>query len=378
MAASRHDGCSLPRRCLLTLVVLFALSSTQTSPARAATPEVLFKAPGLFSMSAGGGRIGWLRLHPQPTCFGYTVWVRSDATGVIRRVHRCVNDQAWVPRPTSMLGVTPTRVYWWDYFESPGNETDEGVWRAPATPGRYWVDGFMLSCGGNGCTNCGALGDTLAASDTEGGDLIYATTSWDGDPSNCGGENGGGKVVSGGSVRRGPPSGPKVVLGTAPGASLLAAANGRFAELPLVPGGPAEPDIEVRSAIDGSLVSTIQPAGLTTRLAMSRLGVVAEVNASGIKTLRLYNPLTGALIRSVVVQSTARLVNASGKRALYTIDGRTIRTLNLESGRTHLIYTTLGHPYDLWLDGSLIVWHTRPSTVASRKVDVVGIRLPPL
>ena len=377
MAASRHDGGSVARRCLLALVVLFALSSAQTSPARAATPEVLFKAPGLFSMSAGGGRIGWLRLHPQPTCFGYTVWVRDDATGAVQRVHRCV-DGSWAQQPTRMLGVTPTRVYWEDYFESPGNETDEGVGRAPATPGRYWVDGLTLSCGGNGCTNCGGLGDTLAASDTEGGDLIYATTSWDGDPSNCGGENGGGKVVSGGSVRRGPPSGPKVVLGTAPGASLLAAANGRFAELPLVPGGPAEPDIEVRSATDGSLVSTIHPAGLTTGLAMSRLGVVAEVNASGNNTLRLYDPLTGALIRSVVVQPTARLVNASGKRALYTVGGRTIRTLNLESGRTHLIYTTLRHPYDLWLDGRLVVWHTRPSTVASRTVDVVGIRLTPL
>ena len=89
------------------------------------------------------------------------------------------------------------------------------------------------------------------------------------------------------------------------------------------------------------------------------------MNVSGRKTLRLYDPLTGTLIRSVVVQSTARLVNASGKRALYTTDGRTIRALNLESGRTHLIYTTLRHPYDLWLDGRLVVWHTRPSTVAA-------------
>jgi hypothetical protein len=103
------------------------------------------------------------------------------------------------------------------------------------------------------------------------------------------------------------------------------------------------------------------------------------VNASGTTTLRLYDPLTGTLARSVVVRSSARLVNASGKRALYTIDGRTIRILNLESGRTHLIYTALRHPYDLWLDGRLIVWHTRPSTVAApRKVKVVGIRLPPL
>ncbi len=328
------------------------------SQVRAATPRTLFTVPEIETMMAGGGRIAWIHDTRPGLC--YTAWVRGDTSGVARRLNSCVYSDS----TNSMVGVGSTRVFWEEAFEA-HNETDWRVLTAASPGSTRTIESLVLACGSNGCS-CGNAGFQLGRGAAANGEYVYSTLSIDGDPTDC--QSGGGMIVTGGNMRRSTASG-HVRLANASGASLVAAANGRFAELPQVPQGPAQPDIEVRNITTGALVCTITSGGTVTELAMSREGVVAQIESNGATALRLYNSTTGALIRSRFVRSTARLINASGARALYLIGEHDIRIFNLTTGRTHAIFTTRHTLRDIRLDGRLIAWVYHKGTVR-------GITLP--
>jgi hypothetical protein len=342
------------------LVALLALTCLDlgwpASSATAATPHVLFRAPGMLSMMAGSGRIAWT----ETARFGsvFRIWVRSDVSGIR---HPLTRSLAPANGSEIVLATTPRRVFW-DEIAFGNSETDNTI-RSSSASGTTRVDPLLLNCGANGC-DCGDVGDALGPAAHLGDTLVYATSHYKGDPTDC--AMGGGQILTGGSLRASLNPG-HTVLGSAPGASLLAASRGRVAELPLVPGGPAQPNIEVLSATNGAPITTIATGGLVTGLGMSRAGLVAQVDTSGSQALRLYKPATGALVRSVWVRRTSKLINCSGERCIYTVSGKQIHTLNLISGRTHLVYRARFAPLDLRLDGRLIAW---------RRTAVLGITLP--
>ena len=342
----------------VVVVVVFAIAAMSAAGASAATSRVLFAAPSVHSSMAGGGRIAWIKLGVSP-CLGYSVWVHREAAGPSTRVTSCIGGSG--QHGQVMLGVSAKRLYWHDPFGDPGGlGDDDSVLSKLSTAKVQLVDHLLLSCGGLGCL-CrppSEIGDTLAAGAMAGNTLVYATSSWRDDPATCDVNGCGSKVLSGGSARRATTSG-HVVLDAAPGASLVAASGGRFAELPLMPGGPSQPLIEVRNASSGALIKAIDTGGTVTQLSMSVAGVVAQVDVSGAHTLRLYNPSSGGLVRSIGVRPTARLVNASGWRALYTgTNHGQLRTFNLISGKTHFVYQASPNLSDLRLDGRHIIWRT--------------------
>ena len=110
--------------------------------------------------------------------------------------------------------------------------------------------------------------------------------------------------------------------------------------------------------------------GVVGRLSMSGAGVVAQVGVNGATTLRLYNPSTGALVHSRYVRSNAKLINASGARALYRV-GNDIHIFNLLTGQTHLVYRSPRPLGTLRLDGRMIVW-------LGSGTAVMGIKLSPI
>jgi hypothetical protein len=341
----------------------FVLALGSAPPAVAATRHALFTAPNITNLMPGGGRIAWIQARPTGSC--YSVWVRGDKRRVRHNLTGCRSLAFAANATAELLGTAATRVFWTE--QSLGNsERDFATFTAGAVGSTRRIDQFTFFCGANGC-GCGHVGRLPGLGAILGSDYLYPTLTYDGDPTDCVG--GGGMILTGGSMRRGTATG-HATIGSSPGASLVAAAMGRFAELPLVPGGPAQPAIEVRTAATGTLVRTISTGGLVEQLSMSREGVVAQVGAGGTNTLRRYNPKTGALIRSLSVRSTAVLINASGARALYRVGPNAIRTFNLKTGRTHAL-ATIRNPFDIRLDGRLVAW------IGSRD-RVMGIMLPRL
>lgn len=349
-------------RIVVVCSMVAACAAGAASQALAATPHTLFRAPNIRSLIPGGGRIGWIQAPATGGC--YTVWVRGDTSGVRRKLTGCRTINVANPR-TEMLATGSTRIYWLEQGEG-NNETDYAIVAAGRPGTARSVDHFVFGCGANGC-GCGNVGNQLGPGALLSGDYLYATSKYDGDPSNC--AIGGDMILTGGGVRRATASG-HALIGSAPGASLVAAATARFAELPLVPNGPAQPDIQVRNAATGALIRTIATGGVVGRLSMSGAGVVAQVGVNGATTLRLYNPSTGALVHSRYVRSNAKLINASGARALYLV-GNDIHIFNLLTGQTHLVYRSPRPLGTLRLDGRLIVW-------LGSGPAVMGIKLSPI
>ena len=343
----------------LTLAVVFGSASRSSAAAR----HPLFRAPNIRGMVPGGGRIAWIQEASSGAC--YSVWVRGDVRRLRHDLTGCRSLASAANRSAEIVGPSAARVFWTQQTDG-SLETDFAIFTAGAVGSARRIDRLVLECGLSGCS-CRHVGRLPGLGAILGGDYLYPTLTYDGDPTDCAG--GGGMILTGGSMRRGTASG-HATIGSSPGASLVAAAMGRFAELPLVPGGPAQPDIEVRTAATGALVKTISTGGVVKQLSMSREGVVAQVDAGGTNTLRLYNPTTGALVRSLWLRPDATLINASGARALYRVGPSHIRTFNLKTGRTHAL-ATIRFPGDIRLDGRLVAWIGGHDTVE-------GIMLPRL
>ena len=348
-------------RSVLTAVAAVVVGvGTGPSAARADTPRVLYRASApIQDMTGGGGRSAWSELLP--TCF--SIWIRTNSTGKVQRF-TCSSPST----AGGVDAVSSTHVYWETTFL--GQNEEGGALFATGEPfTTTQVDRFDLLCGASGCA-CGPLGSI----DDEGfaigdGSLVYGVSDYS---ATC---PGGAEVFTGGRVERIEGAAP-VVLDSSPGASRIAAAGNLFAELAHIPNGPLQPDIQVRSAVSGALVSTIHPAGDVVGLGMSGAGVGVQVSVAGVQTIRLYNPATGALEHQVWVKPSAGMASMSGERILYAV-GSSLRstelhTLNLLTWRTHLLYTLGPRRTDpeLHLDGRLVSWRSGTA--------LMGILLPPL
>jgi hypothetical protein len=211
---------------------------------------------------------------------------------------------------------------------------------------------------GNGLWFGGIAGD--------GTTLAYAVTSVDyEDEAGClaGTDSCAMKIVGGGVYRVVGRQPPKLVPGTTHGAVELAAAGGRIAYVGTgsitkrgKPVGGGDLPIQVVDAASGHVVSSVQPQGTPLAIALS-----AHVLASLERTplgLRLawYSPGSGLPIGSApVALATSPELTASDRLVVFHI-GRSIRAVEIATGRIKTLITAAAPPIGLSLEGSRLAW----------------------
>ena len=330
--------------------------------ARGAVRQVLARTPtSITSLAAGGDRVAWSRLCSLRVGVGTRLEVRSDGTGAVSRIGGCRPGfgpggccGSYTPQTG---GVTSDGLVWWFGGVDGNSESDWSVHAKFRRTAESKVDAVTLLCGANGCS-CGNVGSALGPI-AAGGAILYSTSRYIGDPSDC--ASGGGQILAGGAIHRieRTSSGARSSkVGSAPGASMLAAAAGRFAERPLVPGGPIEPGVEVRTADTGALISSFIPSGSIQALGLARRFAAVLVNSGGSETIQRFAVGSGDPLGSTAVPTnTAPFLDVSGHRILYLVGRRRIHLLNLRTGRDRLLIRAGNYPDGLSLDGNLVVWY---------------------
>ena len=273
-----------------------------------------------------------------------TAWSPVSAT-------RCIDRSG--PGITSRPVLLGDRIVWW--------QTDGGS---------SYVDSAIVvklrghrprtlaqasdSCGTSGYCSCQRDGDSagtvvasFAASETQ---VVYSM--WDIVVPSCDPELGLGEgEVSGGGVWR--VSGRPLQRVAVPGvqaAGSLAIGGGRIA---LVPAGgspyfhvrAAAGQIELRDAVDGTLLRTISIAAepIAVELRANALAVLAL--RDGERVILVYDPSTGALMRDVPFPHKPVSAIALTTRRLVVAVGRRVITVNMDTGAQHLLGTSrVGDP----------------------------------
>ena len=212
---------------------------------------------------------------------------------------------------------------------------------------------------GNGLWFGGVTGD--------GTTLAYAVTSVDyADEAGClTGTGSCGMKIAGGGVYRivGLQQRPKLVPGTKRGAVAIAAGGGRIAYVGTgaitkrgkpVAGGDLP--IQVVDAADGRVVSSVQPQGTPIAIALSTHVLAAlERTPLGLR-LAWYAPSSGSPIGSVPVAIATRPeLTVSDRLAVFRV-GRSIRAVEIATGRVKTLITAAGRPIGLSIEGSRLAW----------------------
>jgi hypothetical protein len=212
---------------------------------------------------------------------------------------------------------------------------------------------------GNGLWFGGIAGD--------GTTLAYAVTSVDyQDEAGClAGTDSCAMKIAGGGVFRvvGRQRLPKLVPGTKHGAVAIAANGGRIAYVETGSitkrGKPvARPDlpIQVVDAADGHVVSRVKPQGTPIAIALSAHVLAAlERTPLGLR-LAWYAPSTGAPIGSVPVAIAAspELAVSDGLAVFHV--GRSIRAVEIHTGRVKTLITAAAPPIGLSIEGTRLAW----------------------
>src|SRR5258705_36097 len=157
---------------------------------------------------------------------------------------------------------------------------------------------------------------------------------------------------------------PKLIPGTSP-AVAVAASNGRVAYIETgaitksgKPVAGADATIEVVDAASGRVVSTIRPQGTPVAVALS-----AHVLATLEKTrlgLRLawYTPSSGSRTATgsvPVAIATSPALTASDQLVVFHV-GRSIRAVEIGTGRVRSLVTAAAAPVGLSIEGSRLAW----------------------
>ena len=196
-----------------------------------------------------------------------------------------------------------------------------------------------------------------------GNTLAYAVTSVDyQDEAGClaGTDTCAMKIESGG-VYRFDGWHPKLVYDRA--AVALAASDSAIAIVPtdsVTKGGKpvagADLPVVVVDATTGSEISSFSPEGTPVTIALSE-HVLATIERTPIGTrIAWYNPLTGAAIGSApVATATAPELSVSDKYVIFRI-GRSIRSIDVATGRIRTIARAASTPVGLSLVGTRLAW----------------------
>jgi hypothetical protein len=211
---------------------------------------------------------------------------------------------------------------------------------------------------GNGLWFGGVAGD--------GTTLVYAVTSIDyEDEAGCLAGTGSClmKITGGGVYRVVGRQPPKLVPGTNHGAVSIAAGGGRIAYVGTgsitkrgkpVPG--AHMPIEVVDAVSGHVVSTVKPQGTPVAIGLSAHVLAAlERTPLGLR-LAWYSPSSGLPIGSAPVALAASPTLAVSDRLVVFHVGRSIRAVEVATGRVKTLITAAAPPIGLSIEGGRLAW----------------------
>ncbi len=211
---------------------------------------------------------------------------------------------------------------------------------------------------GNGLWFGGVAGD--------GTTLAYAVTSVDyEDEAGCLAGTGSClmKIAGGGVYRVVGRQRPKLVPGTKHGAVAIAAGGGRIAYVGTgsitkrgkpVPG--ADLPIQVVDAANGHVVSSVQPQGTPIAIALSAHVLAAlERTPLGLR-LAWYSPSSGLPIGSAPVALAASPTLTVSDRLVVFHVGRSIRAVEIATGRVKTLITAAAPPIGLSIEGGRLAW----------------------
>jgi hypothetical protein len=204
----------------------------------------------------------------------------------------------------------------------------------------------------------------------DGSNLVYGVTSVDyEDEAGClAGTAPCTMKKAGGGVYRiaGRPQAPKLVAGTG-AATAVAVSGSTLAYVPTAtiakdghPAGGADLPIELVDLDSGQPVASVQPQGTPIALALAQHVLATLERAPLGLRLAWYAPATGAPIGSVPVAVDASPeLGASDRLAVYHV-GRSIRAVELDTGRVRTLATAAADPIGLSVEGSRVAWAENP------------------
>lgn len=330
------------------------------APAAGANPKTLVALPGasIVGFAQNGPFVAWF-VKKQGRC--NTVHIRSlvnPLSAVVPNVGTRNVTCTWqVGSGPIPLAIDTDANTLWTLRESTPLEYDYliGAGALPANQSERRLQQLAHTSKGAGLWLGGIAGS--------GNTLAYAVTSVDyQDEAGClaGTDTCAMKIASGG-VYRFDGWHPKLVYNRA--AVALAASDNTIAVVPTdsvtkagKPVAGADLPVIVVNTKTGSQISSFSPQGTPVAIALSE-HVLATIERTPIGTrVAWYNPLTGTAIGSAPVASaTAPELTVSDKYVIFRI-GRSIRSIDIATGRVRAIARAASTPVGLSLVGARLAW----------------------
>jgi hypothetical protein len=152
----------------------------------------------------------------------------------------------------------------------------------------------------------------------------------------------------------------------------LALAGNRLALAERV-GEGATTTVSVRAAAHGALIRQFAVAGRVSSLALSPTRVAALAQSGGRTRIELRDTRSGSILRSVQVPRASSAISIAGNRVVFHT-GRTIRLLDVRTGRTSTLATAASSPIGLAIEGTRVAWAERLRDRARIRVITFGAR----
>ena len=348
-------------RVLLAAAVSLAAAAVSAAGATPRTETLYLLARGSISAFAQDGRlIAWFT----PDAKGCnTVHVLSVFNGLKINLPKqgdahnvtCRWNVGRSPVRLAIAGTTPSLL--WTLHESSPLQFDYLVGAGVGDPRERRFHELAHTSRGAGLWFGGVAGDRAT--------LAYGVTSVDyQDEAGClaGTASCAMKIAGGGVYRVVGRQLPKLVPGTRPPVA-IAAAGGRIAYLETgsitkhgKPVAVADLPIEVVDAADGRVISRIQPQGTPIAIALSaHVLATLERTPLGLR-LAWYAPSSGGPTGSVPVAiATSPELTVSDRLAVFHV-GRSIRAVEIATGRVKTLVTAAAPPIGLSVEGTRVAW----------------------
>ena len=170
------------------------------------------------------------------------------------------------------------------------------------------------------------------------------------------------KIAGGGVYRVSGRKPPPQIDGTS-AAVAVAAADSTIAFVPAdtvakdgTPMAGADLPIEVRSSATGTLLSRATPQGTPVAIALSTKVLVSLERMPAGLALSWYDTATGKRLGSIPVPATTAAELSATDQLVVFRNGRTIRSLNLETRKVTTLARAAATPIGLSLEGSRVAW----------------------
>jgi hypothetical protein len=349
-------------RVLLAAAVSLAAAAVPAAGATPRTETLVPLARGTISAFAQDDRlIAWFT----PNAKGCNaVHVRSVFNGLKVDLPKQQDSHnvtcRWIVggSPVTLAVAGKTSNVLWTLHESSPLQFDYlvGAGAAPSGQRERRFHEFAHTSRGNGLWFGGVAGD--------GTTLVYAVTSVDyKDEAGClAGTDSCAMKIAGGGVYRLVDWRPKLVPGTTHGAVAIAAGGGRIAYVGTgsitkrgKPAAGADLPMQVVDA-GGHVVSSIQPQGTPIAIGLSAHVLAAlERTPLGLR-LAWYSPSSGLPIGSApVANATSPELTVSDRFVVFHV-GRSIRAVEIATGRIRTLITAAARPIGLSIEGSRLAW----------------------